>query len=353
MSDGPATARHARDTPSPATPRTASRETPRAATEAATKAATKAATRAALGRPDEATLQRLMAAALRHVDVERLGVGSGTAGALSIGRITLEEASAGRVVLAGLSTRVRCGSAVLHDVRAILELGFTAHWRYDLKWLGSDSGVKALGSKANRVELHDIRLPMLQDFVFEIPEAVAEDVEATLEPIENLELGGSRLADVRAEGTRLPTDGFALDGLDLGTLEITAVTVPGATTRRLGIGELEPEGPLQLPGLDVRGIEVPALGIADVSSAGAVSLVGAALEPIEAPLFKLGELFAVRLVVEPVLHLQIGELVLSELEASAAIESAGVRDLAASVAIGDVAVDELALADIALSRVET
>jgi len=293
-----------------------------------------------------------MAAVLRHVDIERIDIGTGTTGALDIARITLDDATVREVVLAGVSTRVSCGSAVLHDVRAILELDFTAHWSYDLKWLGGDEGVKTLGSKATRIELHDIRLPMLQDFVFEIPETTIEEVEAELEPIENLSLGGSRLAGVRVESTRLPTEGFALHGLDVGRLDVTGATVPGSGTRRVGIDEFEPAAPLTLPGVTLGGIEIPAIGIPDTSSAGAVSILGAALEAIEAPVFKIGDLFRIKLVVEPVLHLQIGELALAELEASAAVASVTAHDIGVSASVAGVSVDELDLRDIAVSRVE-
>ena len=93
---------------------------------------------------------------------------------MEIACLELNDTRVDNVIVEGLSSEVRCGSAVLHDVRAILELNFTVHWSYVLKWLRSESGIKALGSKANAIELYDIRLPMLQDFRFEIPEAELE-----------------------------------------------------------------------------------------------------------------------------------------------------------------------------------
>ena len=73
--------------------------------------------------------------------------------------------------------------------------------------------------------------------------------------------------------------------------------------------------------------------------------MGAALEPIEAPVFKIGTLFKIKLVVDPVLHLQIGELVLSDLQASARIESVSARNIRSSINIDGLSMEELVLQD--------
>ena len=132
-------------------------------------------TRTSLGSPPPQVIQELANATLRNLSVDEILAACGSSSSLDIARIELADTSVNNVVVKGLATQVNCGAAVLHDVRAILELNFTAHWNYDLKWLGSDSGIKVLGSKANTIELHDINLPMLQDFRFEIPEVEIED----------------------------------------------------------------------------------------------------------------------------------------------------------------------------------
>ena len=93
-------------------------------------------------------------------------------------------------------------------------------WSYDLKWFGSDSGVKTLGSKAKPLPLHDIRIPMLRDIAFAIPAADVSDVSATVLPVTNVALGGASFTGLAIDDTRLPSDGFQLSGLDFASLEI-------------------------------------------------------------------------------------------------------------------------------------
>lgn len=307
--------------------------------------------RTLLGPPDDATLAELMNAAVRHAVVDRLGVASARVAALDVGRVEPGEASVEQVRLRGLRFRLRCGSAVLRNVRAIVELGFSAEWRYDLKWLGSDGGVKSLGSKASTIELHDIRLPMLEDFVFELPEVALEGIAATLDPIEDLVLGATRVAGLELEGTRLPREGFAVSGLDLGPVELRGARVPGTATRALRVEEVAPEAPLRLPRLTLRDIELPTVAIPDAGSDGPVSVMDAALEAIAAPVFKIGDLFKVKLVVTPVLHLSVGELVLGELEASAAVDTIDAEGIAAPLTLRDLAIDGLELDGLALDAV--
>lgn len=303
-------------------------------------------------KPNEQTLQFLANAVRRNLRVDQLLGASGGSASLDIAKIELSDSGADHVQISQLTTRVECGSAVLKDVRAIIELKFTAHWSYDLKWLGSDSGIKELGQKANTVSLHDIELPMLEDFVFEVPEVEVRDVEVSIDPLQDLQLGGSELEGLRASRTDAPAQGFTLSDLDLGQLRINGVEIPATLTESVEIDAFKPREPLNLPSLSLGPIAIPAIDIDDVQSRGAVSVMGAELESISAPVFKLGDLFRIKLVVDPILHLQIGNVVLSDLKASADIESVELRDIESRVAVSGVSMQDLALEEIAVNRAE-
>lgn len=308
-------------------------------------------TRTSLGSPPPQVIQELANATLRNLSVDEILAACGSSSSLDIARIELADTSVDNVVVKGLATQVNCGAAVLHDVRAILELNFTAHWNYDLKWLGNDSGIKVLGSKANTIELHDINLPMLQDFRFEIPEVEIEDVEAAIDPLLDLKLGGSELEGLRVAMTAAPADGFKVSGIDLGNLDVTNLQVPKTRTESVSVESFKPVDSVALPGINLGPISVPAIEIDDVASDGAVSVMGAELEPIEAPVFKIGDLFKVKLVVDPILHLQIGSLVLSDLEASAEIETVSARDINTTVTVQGFSMEGLVLEDAQVGNV--
>ena len=306
--------------------------------------------RTALGEPDSETLQALAAAAVRHFSVDTIEALCGSSASLDIHRVALTDSGVDSVQVEGLTTKIECGAAVLHDVRAILELNFTAHWHYDLKWLGIDSGIKVLGSKANTIELHDIQLPMLEDFEFEIPEVVVDDVSVEIDPLSNVHLGGSDLEGLEISGTDAPSDGFSLTGIDIGNLELRGLKVPGTRTHSVRVDSFKPVDSVSLPMINLGPIDIPSVDIDDLASDGAVSVMGATLEAIEAPIFKLGDVFRIKLVVDPVLHLQIGSLVLADLQASARIDSVAAQDIRTSLCIEGLSMEDLKLERASVDR---
>jgi hypothetical protein len=296
-------------------------------------------------------LEQLVAATLRRIQIDRVTTAAGRAGSVHVDRIEVGDASIDQVTIRDFAASLHGGSALLRNVRAILELHFKVRWSYDLKWFGSDSGIKTLGSKAKPIPLHDIWLPMLQDIAFEIPQAAAGDIQATVQPVADVALGSAGFKDLAIDHTRLPSDGFGITGLDFGTVEIESFSAPAADSRQLTIGRFQPEAPLQLPDVEVRGIDLPEVEVPDAASAGAVSLMDIQPEEFEAPVFKIGDLFKATFIATPVLHLQIGELVLSDLRAAASIGAVQVRGLSTPVTVRGVRLGDLTLDQISVDQI--
>lgn len=302
---------------------------------------------------DPALLEQLASTAVRHLQIDRVATAAGRAGSVAVDRIDLGDATVDRVTIKDFTASLHCGSALLRNVRAILELHFKVRWSYDLKWFGSDSGMKTLGSKAKPIPLHDLRIPMLQDIAFEVPEAEVEDIEATVQPITQVALDGASFEDLAIDDTRLPSDGFGVTGLEVGSLEVESFSAPAADSGRVTIARFQPDAPLQLPDVEIRGISLPEVEVPDAGSAEAVSLMDIEPEEFEAPAFKIGDLFKATFVATPVLHLQIGELVLSELTAMASVGAVQVRGVQAPVSaqgikLSDVKLDQLSAEQISI-----
>ena len=292
---------------------------------------------------DQSLLQQIGAAVRRRISVGSLQTASGRAGAVDIGRVELGEASVDQVTIRDFDTTLTCGAALLREVRAILELHFEVRWSYDLKWFGSDAGTKVLGSKAKTIPLHDIRIPMLQDIAITVPEASAADVNASVAPVTDTALGALAFRDARLETTRLPASGFRLAGLEFRAVEIDRFAVADADTARVTIAEAAPEEPLRFPTVELENIRLPDIEVPDVTSPEPVSIMDISPETFEAPVFKIGDLFKAIFVATPVLHLQIGELVLSDLAARARVGGVRIDGVAAPVTISDVTISNLAL----------
>jgi hypothetical protein len=296
-------------------------------------------------------LEQLVTATLRRVRIERVTTDAGRAGSVQVDRIEVGDATIDQVTIQDFAAGLHGGSALLRNVRAILELHFQVRWRYDLKWFGSDSGTKTLGSKAKPIPLHDIRLPMLQDIGFEVAETAADDIKATVQPVTGVALGSASFQDLAIDETRLPSDGFGVTGLDFGSVEIESFSAPAADSRQLTVGRFQPEAPLQLPDVEVRGLTLPEVDVPEAGSAGAVSLMDIQPEDFEAPVFKIGDLFEAIFVATPVLHLQIGELVLSGLKASASIGAVQVKGLRTPVAVQGIRLGDLTLGQLSADQI--
>ncbi len=300
---------------------------------------------------DQSLLSALTGEITRRLRIDRVGVASGRAESVEIGHVEIGDATVEAVQLRGLSARVTCGAALLRNVRAILEIHYSVRWSYDLKWFGADSGTKVLGSKAKPIPLHDIRIPMLQDIAIDVPEAAITDIEADIQGVTNLALGGAGFENLAIANTRLPSQGFGLSGLSYGELEIERFGAPAADSERLTIGRFSPDQPVAVPDIEVRGIKVPDIAVPDAASDGAVSIMDIDPEDFEAPVFKIGELFKAIFVARPVLHLQIGELVLTDLKATAAIDAIQVQGARAPVTVRDVALVGLQLDQLDVQRI--
>ena len=301
---------------------------------------------------DSSLLKALTSAVLRRININKLASASGRAESVHIDNVTFEGTSVDKINIKNLSTNILCGAALLRNVRFILELHYRVNWEYDLKWLGSDSGTKELGSKAKPIPLHDIRIPMLQDIALDIPEAEVEGVEADIQPITNISLGGASFEDLAVNNTNLPSDGFSISGMDFESFELDSFGVPASDSENVSISQFSPDNPVNLPGISVSGIEVPSISIDDVVSNGAVSIMDITSEDFEAPVFKIGHLFKVYFIVAPVFHVQIGELVLSELEASASIGSVSVDGTSTAFSADGIKLDGLTLNDLVVNQVK-
>ncbi len=74
-------------------------------------------------------------------------------------------------------------------------------------------------------------------------------------------------------------------------------------------------------------------------------------ETFEAPVFKIGDLFKAIFVATPVLHLQIGELVLSELSASASIGAVQIQGVSTPVSVQGVSLSALTLDQLSVDKI--
>lgn len=301
---------------------------------------------------DNSLLESLTSAVLRRINIAQIASMQGRAKSVNIDAVTFEDTNVEQVNIENLSTNIKCGAAILRNVRMILELHYKVNWSYDLKWLGSNSGIKELGSKAKPIPLHDIRIPALQDIALDIPQAEIEDIDAEIQPVTNFSLGGIGFEDLAINNTNLPSDGFSLSGMGFKSFKLDTFGVPASDSEDLTISQFTPDNRVSLPTISVSGINIPSVAIDDVVSDGAVSIMDIQPEEFEAPVFKIGEYFKAYFIVTPVLHFQIGELVLSDLKASASIGSVSVERASSGIVAKGIKLDGLILNELTVNQVK-
>jgi hypothetical protein len=289
----------------------------------------------------------LAAAVMKRIELPRLTAASGSAAAVRIGEIRLENASIDRVDVRNVATTVSTGAISLDNARAIVAIRVFFDWWYDV-WFASDSGSATLGTFDFPFEIGNIDIPRLTDIGLVVPSASLRDIIAAVHPIRDLDLGGAGLNALQLDDTLLPSAGFGLGGLSLGAVNLTDVRLPGARTSRVAVGAFTPDGPLVLPSLRIDGVELPAAGAPRVTSEGLIAVPQAVASARTLPGVSFG-IFGFTLGMQPTLDIFIDALTIHDLSASATIERIDLRDTRASVTLRNLELDRV---DLELLRAE-
>lgn len=290
-----------------------------------------------------------LAAALRTINIAQIRATSGRVGSVALDQVAFGRATINRLVVSNASASLRSGSAFLETVRVIIELRFTLDWEVDVFFFERDGTVN-LGSVSFPITVGNVEVPSLEDINVDIPSAVATDVSAQIAAISALELGGGRFSDLRVDTTRLPTPGFEVSGLDLGALTLTTLGFPHATIDQVSLATFEPSVSITVPAIEATNIQLPSVSVPNVVSQGGVTIDDITASRRGPPALDLGFL-RVQVFVQPILDLQIGTLLLSDIEASAAIGRLRLEGLSAPLSIRGLRLGDLELDEVTVNQV--
>jgi hypothetical protein len=124
-----------------------------------------------------------------------------------------------------------------------------------------DSGTEDLDSPTFIIGFGDIRLPGLENLKIDIASLAVDSPSATILPVSNIQLGKAIAQGIQAKKLQLPTDGFSLSGLGLGTLNVDGFGAPAATVDSATIakvtGDTTPFGQMSLSNLGLPASQIP------------------------------------------------------------------------------------------------
>lgn len=289
----------------------------------------------------------ILAQVLKKINIDQVRAESGTLRDLDVAKIVLGDAHIDKVILTGTTATLKGAQAFLQTVRMVLELRFALEWEVDLGWLGHWGGTENLGSLPFGMNLGNVSIPSLANINLNIPNLTVDDVQASVSPINNLDLGGAAITKIVANDTDVPADGFGLTGLGIGSASIANIAVPKTTTASATIEEFAPNSPIALPGAEVSNLQIPSAGVDNITTGGFNFLAQASARSLGVDL----GILAIKIIVTPVVHLDVGSMLIQDVELAAMANKLQVQGIQVPVTIRGIVISDLALQTVKIGKI--
>jgi len=298
----------------------------------------------------------LAAAVIRRISLPKFLSVSGSANSITIDQIRLTNTEVDSVDVVDVNTELDTGTVLIENARAIvsLSLRFNFGIHIPLPWpipdIDIDSSV-SLGGITFPFDIGDINIPNLNNVDLEIPSATLQDIQASLAPINNLDLGGATFDGLELENTILPTAGFGLSGMSMGVFSLNSLTMPSITSASLSVDGFSLNDALQLPSLTIEGIQLPVVTAPRVTTTAPVVVPNVTSETQNIPL--TGGILTSSIDISPTLTIAIDAMVIDDISAVSTIGRVDIRDLQSSVEVTGITANGLELTNIELESATT
>lgn len=298
----------------------------------------------------------LAAAVMQRINLPKLISASGSANSIKIDQIRLNDTSVDSVNVLDVKTEVDTGTVTMENARAIvsLNLRFNFGVHIPLPWPFDDidfSDSISLGGITFPFDIGDISIPELNNVDLEIPSATLIDIQASLEPVNNLHLGGAVFNGLELDNTVLPSAGFGLGGMSLGALSLSELNMPSVSSARLSVKGFSLDNTLLLPSISIEDIKLPATSAARVTTTAPVVVPGVTSETRNIPL--TSGLLNTSIDISPTLTIAISSMVINNISAVSTISKIDIRDIRSTVQVSGVTADGIELNSVELESITT
>jgi hypothetical protein len=235
-------------------------------------------------------------------------------------------------------------------VRILLELKFELDWEVGISIAGhgiSRSGSENLGSLSFPFAVGDVQVPSLADINLQIPSLAASGVKATLTPIPNLDLGGASFKKLEADNTNLPADGFSLQGLGFGGLQLSGLDVPKTSIEKASLAELHLQGDVVLPGAEIANLQLPQAVASNIASQafGFDAVPGARSIVADLGILKI------TLKVQPVAHTRVDAMMIEDVKLAAAVGKLKLEEIRVPLTVLGVTLQQITLEGVKIANI--
>lgn len=292
-------------------------------------------------------LPQVFGAVSKQINLAQLSVKSGAVGHVTIGQVTVGDVVVGSMKLVNTSATLQSSQALLENVGINLELQFRLIWSYDLGIFGGGSGTENLGSMFFAMSVGNVFVPSLGAIQMNVPQVTVDNVAARVPPMSDLDLGSASFSQLNVTGTRLPTPGFALNGMSFGTFRLSDFEVPAATSDEVRIDQFRPDQDVVLPGASVGPVSIPSTSVPSVRSGSFNFDARTDRRSIGA---NFG-LFGISIEVTPIAHMRVGAMTLAGLQLSATVGNIAVENVRIPVDVHGILLRNLTLASVTANDV--
>ena len=283
----------------------------------------------------------------RKFNIDQIRSDSGTIGDLDVDKVVLGDATIENIVLTDTNANLGGAQALMQNVRSVLELRFTLTWEVDLGWFGNWGDTENLGSLNFAVNVGNVSVPSLADIDMHIPTIHIANPSLSLQPVNNADLGGARLKKLQINNTDAPAGGFNLSGMAVGNIAIQDVEIPSTSTEKVTVQEFSPNQKLTLPGAEVRDLRVPSAKVGNITTDGFDLSAIASRRCLGVDL----GILELRICVEPVIHMDIGSMVIHDAEISAMASKLEVKNITVPVTVHGIQMSRLNLNSIKINKI--
>ena len=283
----------------------------------------------------------------RQLQVDQVSVTEGTIKDIDIDKVNLGSATIGHIELANVDANLKSSKAFLRDVRSIVELDFFLDWKVDLGWVGEWGGTDHLGDIDIPVALGNIDIPDLSDIQLSIPTIDIPNIAAEMAPIMPLSLGETALQNLKVLDTQLPSPGFSLSGMGVGSMTTTGINVPATETAKATIQTVTPKENIILPSVSLQNLSIPSTKVSDIQSGAFDTTATASSHSITA---NLG-ILKITLRVVPTVFLNVGSMTLQDVDLAMAAKKLNMKDISVPMSLQGITINSIGLEKINIDKV--
>jgi hypothetical protein len=286
-------------------------------------------------------------AVARQINIAQIAAQMGTVGHVTVGQVALGNVTIGTLTLNTTAATLESSQAQLMNVGMNLELQFTLNWSYNIAWF-SGSGSDNLGSLWFSVNLGNVNVPSLGNIKLQIPKISLQNLAVQVPPISNLDLGGASFSGLAVTNTTAPSAGFTVGGLNLGSLSLSQLGVPAASSQQATIADFKPSAPVTIPAANLGQIAIPATSISDITSGTFAFDAQTSSRGITA---NFG-IFSIGISVTPIAHMNVGSMQLSNVNLSASVQGATMNNVQIPLELHNVLLNTLKMSNVTIDTVK-